>query len=212
MESIIDLSHTIRVGMPVYPGTPTPLINSVCTHDIDGFAELELNFTSHTGTHVDAPSHIFKGAKSLTEFPPGKFAGKALKINCDKDNSSLVKEIENKIDIFGKPDFLILNTGWSSYWGSNEYFEVFPLPNGKTFEFISSLNLKGIGIDAISIDRVGSVELINHRHILGKDYIIIENLTNLKLLPEGMFDFFCFPLKIENADGSPVRAIAIYSD
>jgi arylformamidase len=38
--------------------------------------------------------------------------------------------------------------------------------------------------------------------------VIIENLTNLDSLPDSKFEFFCFPLKIENGDGSPVRAVA----
>jgi kynurenine formamidase len=38
--------------------------------------------------------------------------------------------------------------------------------------------------------------------------VIIENLTNLKKLPSGVFEFFCTPLKIKDADGSPVRAFA----
>jgi kynurenine formamidase len=49
----------------------------------------------------------------------------------------------------------------------------------------------------------------NHHILLGSEIILIENLTNLDVLPDGIFMFQCLPLKIEHADGSPVRAIAI---
>jgi kynurenine formamidase len=44
---------------------------------------------------------------------------------------------------------------------------------------------------------------------LSKEILIIENLAGLDKLPDGMFDFFAIPLKIEGADGSPVRAFAV---
>jgi arylformamidase len=58
----------------------------------------------------------------------------------------------------------------------------------------------------------GDVEtesLPNHNIFLGKEILLIENLTNLDKLPESSFLFYTIPLKIENADGSPVRAFAV---
>ena len=41
------------------------------------------------------------------------------------------------------------------------------------------------------------------------EYIInIENLANLDQCGSGLFNFSCFPLKLENADGAPTRAVA----
>lgn len=40
-------------------------------------------------------------------------------------------------------------------------------------------NSKGIGIDAISIDAVDTVDFDNHYVFLNQNFIIIENLTNL---------------------------------
>jgi kynurenine formamidase len=38
--------------------------------------------------------------------------------------------------------------------------------------------------------------------------IIIENLCNLDKCPKGLLDFACLPLKFENSDGAPLRAVA----
>jgi kynurenine formamidase len=39
--------------------------------------------------------------------------------------------------------------------------------------------------------------------------VIVENLINLDKIPEGVFVFSALPLKIQNGDGSPIRAVAI---
>ena len=67
---------------------------------------------------------------------------------------------------------------------------------------------KGIGVDAISIDPIDSFELPMHRIVLGAGLVIIENLTNLEQLVGHVFRFAALPLKYENADGAPVRAVA----
>jgi len=61
----------------------------------------------------------------------------------------------------------------------------------------------------ISIDREGTPDFPIHRILLDQNILIIENLTNLQGLPRKGFSFSCLPLKFENADGSPVRAVAV---
>ena len=55
---LIDLSHPLFDGMPVYPGAESPHFETVATVGQDGYAEKRITFFSHTGTHLDAPSHI----------------------------------------------------------------------------------------------------------------------------------------------------------
>ncbi|HRT33712.1 MAG TPA: cyclase family protein, partial [Bacteroidales bacterium] len=62
---VIDLTHTIESTMSVFPGTSTPVITQESTIERDNYAEKSLSFCSHTGTHIDAPSHIFENSCSL---------------------------------------------------------------------------------------------------------------------------------------------------
>ncbi|MFA6621969.1 MAG: cyclase family protein, partial [Candidatus Caldatribacteriota bacterium] len=48
-----------------------------------------------------------------------------------------------------------------------------------------------------------------HKILLAKNIIIIENLTNLESIKNNYFILSVLPLKYHNADGSPVRAVAI---
>ena len=73
---------------------------------------------------------------------------------------------------------------------------------------MSEFQLKGLGLDTISADVSGTDDYPVHKSLLNKDTIIIENLTNLLSLTKFSFNFSCFPIKFEGADGSPVRAVA----
>jgi kynurenine formamidase len=204
----IDLSHIITTGMPVYPGTASAVIELASTIPANGYVERHLSMVSHTGTHIDVPAHIFSDGKTLSDYSPDAFQGRALKFSFSEKQPLTVEAIQQRISRCGIPDFVLLSNGWDKFWGRPEYFGMFPLPGNGIFELFCSLGIKGIGIDAISIDPVGSIDLPHHRIVLSKQLIIIENLTGLNNLPATSFDFFCFPLNIASGDGSPVRAVA----
>ena len=79
---VIDLTHTITQDMPVYPGSDTPQLTPAGTYEKDGFKETLLQMSSHAGTHMDSPSHLFPNRTTLDEFPASQFIGKALVIDC----------------------------------------------------------------------------------------------------------------------------------
>ena len=74
---IIDLSVPIESGMEVYPGDPEVLIEVVHTHEEHSWELRKLTMGSHTGTHVDAFSHMHAGGKTLDEIPLEHFFGTA---------------------------------------------------------------------------------------------------------------------------------------
>ena len=57
---IIDLTHLIHETMPVYPNAFAPSFQQIATVKQDGFQETKISITSHTGTHMDAPRHLFE--------------------------------------------------------------------------------------------------------------------------------------------------------
>ena len=70
-------------------------------------------------------------------------------------------------------------------------------------------NFKGIGFDVIRLDPVYDNNLTRHKALFKDiDIVNIENLTHLEQCGDELFCFSCFPLKIENCDGFPIRAIA----
>ncbi|MCP5052187.1 MAG: cyclase family protein [bacterium] len=213
MTHVIDLTHTITPGMPVYPGTEPPCIDVACTVEKDGFVERKLSFFSHTGTHIDAPAHILPHGPTLDQLPIGTFTGPGSKIDLTGINGNKIglSHIQPFEGLFETSDFILLHTGWSRFWGVANYFGDYPVLTPEAARWILGFKLKGIGLDMISIDAMDAGSLPIHNIILEQS-IIIENLTRLDQLPETGFNFSCFPLNIEAADGSPVRAVAVVRD
>lgn len=211
--SIIDLSHTISEDMPVYPGTEQPVISNPCTIDGCGFAEKKITLYSHTGTHMDAPAHILPGAPGLDALDISHYMGNGVVV--DLSRKSIGNKSINVSDLFefecllsGKA-FILLNTGWGRFWGRDEYFTGYPVLTPEAASWLADFHPKGIGIDMISIDPLDSRDMKIHRIFLGRNILIIENLSNMTGLTGRDFIFSCLPLKLNDSDGSPVRAIGI---
>ena len=211
----IDLSHIFNEKMTVYPDTLRPEFKVQSTVEKDGYAELKMTMVLHTGTHIDAPCHMFKNAKSIDRFPIDKFIGKAMVIPCQNIDELSLDYLQPYEEQIAQIDFLLFFTGWQYKWNTPAYFDDSPTPAIEAARWLSKFNLKGIGFDSFSIDKIISAHTVtpenlpNHHLFLEKEILLIENLTNLDKLPDNPFLFQCLPLKLENADGSPVRPIAI---
>jgi kynurenine formamidase len=207
---IIDLTHPISPDMPVYPGTEPPVFETGCSIDDIGFLEKKITLYSHTGTHIDAPAHLIKGHKTLDMLPVEHFHGAALLLEFDGIKSKMIgiKEFDPYHDRIKEVEFLLIYTGWSQYWDTEKYFSDYPVLSLEAANWLSGFGLKGLGLDTISADKADTRDYPVHKALLQKDTIIIENLANLTDLPCNQFEFSCFPLRFEDADGSPVRAVA----
>jgi len=64
-------------------------------------------------------------------------------------------------------------------------------------------------MDMISIDPPDTETYPVHRIFMEKNTLIIENLANLEEVAGRDFLFCCLPLKLREADGAPVRAVAL---
>ena len=211
MTKIVDLTHLILEGMPVYPGTEPPVLKKECTIEENGFCENKITLFSHTGTHMDAPAHLIKNAKPLDMFPINQFYGSALLLDVSGMEGSVIelKDLESCGIIPENVGFVLIYTGWSRYWGMDKYFIDYPVLSVESAERLGKLGLKVIGLDTISADKIDTAEYEIHKIFLGNNTLIIENLTNFNLLPADQFTFSCFPMSFKEADGSPVRAVGI---
>lgn len=208
---VIDLSHPITTGMPVYPGATSPLLTTISTVATHGYRERRITLYSHTGTHVDAPAHMLAGARTLDAMDIQQFVGPSCVVDVSTRNKPLLEcmDLEPVSDIIARSEFVLLRTDHAQWWGMESYFESYPALSAQAAEWLTKFRLKGFGVDAISVDRADSKNFPVHKILLASDMILIENLTQLHLLPTTGWVFSCLPLKLEGADGSPVRAVAL---
>lgn len=168
-----------------------------------------MKFNSHTGTHIDCPLHFFEEKGSADSMELGSFFGRAIKIDCSGIKDYITESIlEKQKSSLSDADFVLFYTGYDKWWGKPQYFSGFPVLSKAAVEYLMSYSIKGIGFDTISADRIESEDFPVHKRALKNNVIIIENLKGLEKLPGKDFFISCFPLKIKNGDGSPVRAVA----
>ena len=201
---VYDLTHTVRTGMPVYPGTEPPSIRPASSFERDGYRESALAFWSHVGTHMDAPAHLFADGETLDRLPPERFMGPAALLDC-RGEETVSPEMVETLPL-ADLRFVILRTGWEARFGDPSYYEGFPVLTAPAARRLAQAGLYGVGVDAISVDPVG-VPLEIHRILLGAGMVNIENLCHLDALPP-RFELFALPLRFENADGAPARVLA----
>ena len=208
---IIDLSHPLNKFTTVYPGTPPPSFKQITSISKDGYAERSIKMTTHTGTHIDAPSHILKDGKSLDQFGLDQFIGPAMVIDCRGKEEIDIRFLQAHQKLIEAVEFVLFYTGWQDLWQTDGYFEGFPTLTNTATQWLIRFNLKAIGLDTISVDKMNDVSLVNHNILLNEDILIIENMCHLDKLISKSFELHCVPLRIEDADASPVRAYGVIS-
>ncbi len=209
MRKIIDLTHGIVSGMPVFPGDPAVDITIHLNYRKDGCRVGRWVMGSHTGTHMDAPSHFIPEALSLDQYDVSRFYGRGVVVNVsdlEPDAPITPDHIGTSLDISNPGDFIILHTGWDRYWGQLLY-EKHPHLSLAAAGMLVEHGISLVGIDCPDIERAPEDDYPVHQFLLQHDCLIVENLTNLGLIPaqKGWFTFL--PLPVEAADGSPIRAI-----
>lgn len=208
---IIDLSHTLSDKISIFPGEEIPVIKTIAHLNKDKYREKKMVLFSHHGTHIDCPYHMIQEGFSTESERLTFFFGKGMVVDFREfQHAGLIypdylKPYHNQI---AETDFILINTGMDRFWRKKEYTESFPVLTTESVEYLCQFSLKGIGTDTLSIDAVNNSDFNNHIMFLSRNIIIIENLKGLEKLVDKNFYFACFPLKIEDGDGSPVRACA----
>lgn len=222
---LIDLTHTLRSGMPVYPGDSVPEITRATSVETDGFTHYDLRTGVHAGTHMDGPAHMVVGGRKLCDFPPERFITPAKLLGLDapfgkggRGDFQITRTDCEEIDL--QPgDALLIRSGFSETFDDPAYFTDYPVLTEDAARYLVEKRIGILGIDWPSPDRE---PFAVHRILLGAEILIIENLTNLEelakhvsLFPRGStakpggssFTLHALPMKLDT-DSAPCRVIA----
>ena len=206
---LIDMTHTITQEISVCPGDPAPILSKGSTITKDGCRTTQLTLCSHTGTHMDAPAHLLRDGRSLDEMPMSQFSGRATALDVSGVGPVITAEfLRSRHDDIYCADYVLLCTGWESRWGTEAYLEdTSPVPDEEAAHYLVSCGLKGVGTDALSVDRLGGPPTV-HTILMKADAVILESLCLEKVRGRKDFLFFALPMKFQNTDGAPIRAFA----
>jgi arylformamidase len=205
-----DLSQCIENKMAVFPGDPQPVIRPA-----EGVSwpwrVSELQFGSHTGTHIDAASHLIEKGTTIDRYPLERFIAKGIVLPLDGLEPGQAIEAERLAPILGtipKGGAILLCTGWDRYWAQELYLH-HPYLRRDAADILASSGIGLVGIDAPNVDSTYPETQHTHEALLGRNILIVENLKGLSQLQAGeVYWFSCLPLLLCGSDGSPVRAVA----
>lgn len=215
ISKVVDLSQVVDSATQIYPGDPVPSLHPATTIEADGFNVLHVHIGSHTGTHVDAPYHFAPDGARIDELPLEPFLGTGVVADVSgREPRARIgwADLVPYEALLGPGRILLLRTGWSEYFGTERYYD-HPFLDGEVARRLLDLGVRTVGIDALSPDETvldgPPSDFAVHHTICQAGGIIAENLTNL-----GDIDFAdplvsLLPIKLGNADGAPVRAIAM---
>lgn len=204
-----DLTQPITEQMSTYPGDPPVRVTPTATVERDGYAVRRLELGSHTGTHVDAPAHVFADGRTLAEYEPARFVFDARLVDCTELGAREAIGPARVPD--GSADCVVFRTGWDAHWGTDRYAD-HPYLSPAAARRCGERGL-AVATDTLSPDPTGAGAADEpdgvpaHRAVLGADRPIVENLTNLESLPE-RFELRVVPLAL-GGDGAPTRAVGV---
>jgi len=210
---IIDLTLTVSDKIPTFPGSPQPSFIPWENVKEDGY-NLELLFLStHTGTHMDAPYHFLEKGAKIHEISLKKLVSEAVLIKSKKkDGESITKidiqKFEKKHGKIASFSSVIFYTGWQRNLQKKYYFTKNPGLSVSAAKYLASKKINLVGVDSPSIDLGTDSKFSVHKVFAKKGILIVENLSNLEKIKSSKFHLVVLPLKLKNATGSPVRAIA----
>ena len=117
--TLIDLTQPLDLKLPVYPGDPSFSCRQSHTVSRDGYSVHALSYSSHVGTHVDAPSHFFADGATIDQLPLSTFIlpGLVLDVSHKKARECIAWEtVEPMADRIRPGIAVLFRTGWSRYW------------------------------------------------------------------------------------------------
>jgi kynurenine formamidase len=227
---IIDLSQEIFSGMPVFPGLPEVNITLHASHeqwegitnsDVISPAVNRLELGEHTGTHVDAISHMarqYRG-QSIDAMPLTMFYTEGICLDLShKGLRELIEPADLERALAGaglevKPDdTVLLYTDYYRRAFGTDAWQHGPGISGDAAHWLGQRKVAAFGVEtpAPGVCHVSNKEV---HHICGElGFTHYENLINLhQLIGRGRFRFIGLPLKIRGGTGSPVRAVAVFN-
>ncbi len=199
---LIDISPTISEEIAVFPGDQTFDHSVVMSFDKGDHLTLSnIKSTVHLGAHTDAPNHYSSGGCDMAARELDFYIGRCQVITvATKIGSIEVGDLNAEITE-ARVLFRTL-----SFPNPNQWTDNFSSVSHELIEYLARKGVKLIGIDTPSIDPATSKTLDAHQAIARNDMAILEGIV-LDHVKDGVYELIALPLKILNADASPVRAV-----
>lgn len=206
MSDWIDISVPVHNRMVHWPGDPAFHIERALDQEKGDVATVsKITLGVHTGTHMDAPLHFIRNARSIDQMPLDATVGRARVIQINDPKSIRREELlGHAISAGERVLFKTVNSGHA--WNSDQFEENFVFIAQDGARYLAEQGVLCVGIDYLSVGGFREDGPETHHALLEAGIWIIEGL-NLKGAEPGEYELACLPLKLMGSEGAPARAI-----
>jgi arylformamidase len=203
MKKLWDISPPVSARSPLFPGDApyrqswTARIGPGCPVNLSA-----ITMSPHIGAHADAPLHYADDAPTIGTVALDPYLGPCRVIHA-LDAGPLVEPHHVAHAATDLPPRVLVRTcaraptDWSA-----EFTAYAP----ETLEWLADRGVRLVGIDSQSVDPAESKTLPSHQVLRVRGLRVLENLV-LDGVDEGDYELIALPLKLVEADASPVRAV-----
>jgi kynurenine formamidase len=210
----IDLSMTVDPTVPKMPVLPCPEFERVSEQGEQSLQVTQFTMTTHIGTHIDAPAHAIADGDAIDDLEVDRFVETAHVVGVDAEPMQAidVDDVAPGLEDLEPGDAVIVRAGWEEHAGTETYHD-HPYFTPELAEWLVEHDVGLVGMDFLTPDmppseRPEGFTYPIHTTLLGDDVIILENLTNTAELVGTSTTIVVAPVKLGDADGAPVRAMA----
>ncbi len=190
--------------MAIWPGDPElSLQRTFSIGEGQSSTVSRIQMGTHTGTHVDAPLHLQRLGNDVAQIPLQSCIGPVRVM--DFSGKTFIGAEDLLSRKWDTVERILFRTQRSGNQG-NSFDPDFAWLDIGAASFLAEKGILLVGMDSPSVDCFDSTDLPAHNLLLGRGIVVVENLR-LGDVPPGDYNLACVPLKIDGADGSPVRAV-----
>jgi arylformamidase len=201
---LIDISQPLSGATAVWPGDQAFVLDWTMRQDRgDSVNVASLTLSVHTGTHIDAPFHVMDGARAA-ELPLERFYGPVVVVDA-RGLDALDERVLDRFEVESAQRVLFRTRDTVE---PNEFPTRFLHPTAALARRLVQAGLQLVGTDAPSMDAFDSKDLETHKILTNGGVSLLENLVLTAVVP-GEYTLIALPLRLVDADGSPVRAVLV---
>lgn len=205
MKTMWDISPPVNADSPVFPGdTPyqqawAATLDATCPVNVS-----RITLSPHVGAHADAPLHYDPHGQTIGEVDLAPYLGPCRVIHAPRGGTLVSwQDLEHRIDTTLPPRVLVRTYARMPQTQWDPALRAF---DPDTLERLADRGVMLVGIDSASVDPADSKQLASHQVLRRRRMRVLENLL-LDDVPEGDYELIALPLRLTQADASPVRAV-----
>jgi arylformamidase len=175
------------------------------------YVSSEVTFSTHVGTHIEAPYHHLRTGAKVADLALHKLFANlvVLDFSQKKDNEGItLADVQRHGDQIKKGDVVFMLTDRDRLYGTKTWQES-PYTTEEAIRWLISREIACFGSDAANMEVPGTDYQPVHTLLFQAGIPMVESLTNLRSVMGGGYMVIILPLPIVELDASPVRIVAV---